>query len=719
MSSVAFYKVPVGSTLILGDAHAHVLAKDGGFVTVEMHESGELAQYSMDWIQENLRKQTFRLKTSDEELKRAELKDFTGGVLFVSQIKNEQERINIKGRLCLVQALEELEKEVGHKLSHNFLNADGVRSRVIERAKEIAGDRHIFNKAQVGSTNEPWTVPRGRTLADWLKTYRHFDRNEVVLMSRNHLKGRKGKRRSRLSTRQIQFIGWVLKIWLRVRKPKLAPLYRLAMPKFKLTERDRVEGFTFPSLMTVYNFRNALSEFVKTVGREGVRHATNLIGAGKTELQYIEYGEAAETDQLLISFFINDDGLVRVRALSAEEAEQEPAPNEIRRVWLHYMLDLATRMPLAWVLAESADSDTTMQLLRMATRSKERERVRYGCKAEPAPPVQIKQVISDNGSAVRNEKVVGALLGMGITYKMTRTYHANDKPFVESAFGPFEGQVVGFEDGYTGGRPGALPGSDPRGEARLTLDDLNGLVTRFFIDEVPHHEHRGTGMFGATPKQKLREVCKKYGGIEFVDTDRRLLHLGHKKELTVNSEGVQPFGLPFNSSELQNFDAGKKKKVTVHLDPDCLHKVLITAPGHTGDPIAADISMTSVRDLTLQEFLDLKQEAVEADPDLKAVDDQILWDARKRRAGACGMFPDSTNPLNYGRDADLERQAERLASVETRPPSARVGTVPPGSITDRSHPAARRKPSSEDPPPPEQGQGGSPKKFGKITRSKL
>lgn len=57
-------------------------------------------------------------------------------------------------------------------------------------------------------------------------------------MSRNHLKGHKGKRRSRLTKRQLQFIWYVLKIWLRVRKPKLAPLYRLALPKFKLTDRD-------------------------------------------------------------------------------------------------------------------------------------------------------------------------------------------------------------------------------------------------------------------------------------------------------------------------------------------------------------------------------------------------------------------------------------------------------------------------------------------------
>lgn len=602
MSKAAFYKVPMGSTLILGDAHAGVLAVDGGFVTVEMLESGEIAQYSMDWIQENLRNQTFRLKTPADEQKEAELADYTGGILLVEQIKSQQERLNVRGKLCLVLAMEELEKKVAHRLTHRFLDANGPRVHVIERAKEIAGDRHIFNKAQVGSTKEPWDVPKGRTLADWLKLYRHFDRNEVVLMNRHHLKGPKGQSRPKLSSEQLRFMEYVRKIWLRARKPKLAPLYRKAMTKFKVSEQEKANGFVFPSLVTLYNYANAISEFVKTVAREGIRHAANLIGAGKTEIRALEYGESCETDQLLISIFINDDGVMRARMLTKEEAEEEPAPNEIRRVWLHYLLDLATRMPLAWVLAESADSDTSMQLLRMATRSKEREKVRYGCQGEPAPPVTPRLVISDNGPAIRNEKLVAAMLGMGTTYKMTRTYRANDKPFVESAFGAFETQLVGFEDGYTGGRPGALPGADPRREARLNLNEFYGLISRFFIDELPNHEHRGTGMEKKTPNQMLREVCKTYKGIECPDPDLRQIHLGHKKEMIINSEGVQPFGLPFNSTELQMFNAGKGKKVTVHLDPDCLHRVLITAPGVSGDPIVADLSMTAMRDMTLRDY---------------------------------------------------------------------------------------------------------------------
>lgn len=716
MATAAFYKIPIGSTLVLGVRHASVIAKDGGVVTMEMQEGGELEQYSMEWIQENLRTQKFGIRTPQDETKKEELKKFTGDITRLDEIKDQQERLNVRAKEFLVVAMEELEAALGHKLSHSFLSREGPRNRIIERAKELARDRHIFHKAKVGSTTEPWDIPQGRTLARWLKNYRHFGRNPVCLMNRHKKKGpSKGAGPRRLSPAQLRFVEYAINVWKDLKKPKFAPVYELAKGMFKVSAQELADGFVFPTLATMYNHKNKLSKKTISIARDGLKHAKNLLGAGKTEIRALEFGEAVETDQMLVSLFIKDDGSIGVQVLSAEEADQEPEPNEIRRIWLHYLIDLATRMPLAWVLADSADSDTTMQLLRMASRSKERERVRYGCKSEPTPAAQIRKLISDNGNAVRNERVVGALMGMGITYVTTRTYHANDKPFVESAFGSFEMQVVGLERGYTGGKPGALPGSDPRGEARLSLDEFYGRITRYFIDEYPHQKHRGTGMFGATPQQKLREVSQKYEGIDMPCLENRILHLGMKKELKINSEGVQPWGLPFNSTELQLYNRDQSKRVTVHLDPDCLHHVLITADGHIGDPIKAEISMTAVRDLTLKEYLRLKEDAVSANPELKAVDDEILSQARKRRARETGMFPDSNDPLNYGRDLELERMANRLAQVETRPCCAGVGTVPPGSITDRSHPSARAARAPSDPATFDP----TAKKFNQIKESKL
>ncbi|MBT52695.1 MAG: hypothetical protein CMF72_04690 [Mameliella sp.] len=712
------YKIPVGSTLDLDDVRWSVTGKDQGKVFVVNLESGEISKFSLAWLQKKIEDFSCKVKTPLEEAKREELLQYTGGFDRLENIKSKEERLNIRARLSVVLAIEELEKE-GFKTTHRFLSTDGVRARLLEDAIAFSGDRHIFNKAKIGSTNSPWDLPKGRTLADWLATYCYFDRNEVVLMSRHHMKGPKGQERCKLSKPQLRFIQYVLSIWLRVRKPKLAPLYRKAMAKFKVSPQERAEGFVFPSLTSIYNWRHAISKLVETLAREGERQAVNLIGAGQTEIRAQGFGDEVETDQLHISLFINDAGVVRARRLTKAEENEEPAPNEIRRVWLHYMIDIATRMPLAWVLAESADSDTTMQLIRMATRSKEREKIKYGCKGTPAPPVRLRKVVSDNGNAVRNGKVAAALLGMGTIYKTVRTYHSNDKPHVESAFRTFEFQVPGFENGYTGGEPGALPGSDPRGEASLSLEAFYGTINRYFIDEAPHQEHRGTGMYGATPAQKLRQVAKKHREIKAPDVENRQIQLGITKEFTINSQGVQPFGLPFNSTALQQFDGAKGKKVLVHIDPDRLHYALITAEGYAGEPIKAHISMTAVRDCTLPEFLQLKQDAVDADPHLKDMDDQVLQAALKRRAEASGMFPDSGDPLNYTRLAELERRAERLARVECRPTESYAGTVRAGSIMDHARSVSAAKNTSETPASETGTESPKHKTFDKITESKL
>ena len=48
------------------------------------------------------------------------------------------------------------------------------------------------------------------------------------------------------------------------------------------------------------------------------------------------------------------------------------------------------------------------------------------------------------------------------------------------------------------------------------------------------------------------------------------------------------------------------------------------------------------------------------------------------------MFPDSDDPANYTRLADLERRAQKLVSVECRPKGRLLGTVRAGSIMDHA-----------------------------------
>lgn len=681
------YRIPQGSTLTLDGTSWCVQQVEKGVIFVRGLECGTLNKFAAAWVQKKIEDFSCEVTTPAEYAKKKELDDFTGGYFRLEQL-SQAERLNTRARLCLVLAIERIEEE-GYKLTHRLLSDEDIRARLVETAKELAGDRHIFKKARVGSTVEPWEIPQGRTLMKWLKTYRHFERNEIVLMQRHHQKGPQDKKeRTKLSPAQRRFVDYVLTIWLSKKKPPLMPLYNLAVQNFSVSESERAAGFVFPTLTTIYNHKNGKSKFVETLGREGEQHAVNLVGAGSTEVRAQAFGSVCETDQQLMSIFINTDGECEAQPVSKGKENEPLGENEVCRLWLHYLLDIATRMSLGWVIAESADSETTMELLRMASRCKERERLRYGCKGQPAPPVIPKKIISDNGTSVRNEKVLAAMMGLGGVYVTGRTYHSNDKPFVESGFGVMENQVVAFEDGYTGGKPGALPGYDSRAKASLSADKLYGIITRYVIDERPHQPHRGTGMFGATPAQKLREVTSQVREIEVVNWKERLRHLGIRKEMTVNSEGVQPFGLPFNSSALQKLSEGKRKRVTVIMDPDHLHKVLVAAEDIAGELIEADLKMTSVRDCTLAEFLKIKENAVENDPEKKVIDDKILSEARARRAAECGMFPDSDDLASYARLSYLERQADKLSSVECRPHSHLPGTTPPGSIMDRARQGA-------------------------------
>lgn len=149
------YRIPVGSTLDLDDVLWCVTGRDQGQVFVESLESGEITQFSMVWLQKKIEDFSCKVKTPLEEAKREELLQYTGGIARLENIKSKEERLNIRARLSVVLSIEELEKE-GFKITQRFLSTDGARARLLEDAKEFSGDRHIFNKAKIGSTQSPF-----------------------------------------------------------------------------------------------------------------------------------------------------------------------------------------------------------------------------------------------------------------------------------------------------------------------------------------------------------------------------------------------------------------------------------------------------------------------------------------------------------------------------------------------------------------------------------
>lgn len=685
MTRQPLYNIPRGSILQLDGRDLKVSGHDESGYSVACQDTGECFTISIERVENAIRNRVCEVISPIEDEKHKALLAYTGGFDLVEQLLPDAQEV-VRGRLALVLAQDELIAE-GVKLTQRSMSKCGAhRKALLIRADKISPDCNFLNSRRGGKMARGFNVPQGRTLASYHRLYHKFDRNPVVLADRDHLKGRWNDLANgiqRLVSWQERFIDYVLNCWLDEKNPPLAGVYDGAKEVFHRTPHEIAERMEFPSITTLRNRVKAISEVVVELGRGGRQHATNKKGAGSTDIRALAFGEECEIDQCLLSIMSCGDGKVRAEIVDPNEVPKELADNEIRRCWLHVIIDVATREVLGWIISETADADHSKALLRMATRDKTKEKVRYGCKHDPVPAVRLGHTLADNGTATRNSEIYAAQLGMGMTVKTARAYQPVDKQIVERVFGTLQWEVLNFRPGYTGSRPGELTGYDPKASAKITHDDLYGTITRYFIDEYPFRTHRGTAMYGATPRQKREQAMARYGSIKPPSQRERILHFGVKSNATTTPEGVTAFNIPFNSTELQDLTAGTPQKVTVHLDPDDLRKVYVTTQG-SKKAVPVNLSMTVLKDQSLEEAIEIMEAATKWNPTLRELHAQQLKEAKARRARESGFFPDSRDPANYQKIEKLRRRAAKLIQVEKRPFTNPGDLAGPGNLMSRS-----------------------------------
>jgi hypothetical protein len=159
MSAKPQYKVPIGSTLDLDGVRWNVTGKDQGKIFVESLESGEIAQFLTEWLQQKIADFSCRVVTPREEAKREELREYTGGIEHIEQIKGEGERLVVRAKLGVVLAIEELE-EKGFRTTHRFLSTEGARSRLKAKARELVGDQDDFARPKLAVRSRLWSFQR-------------------------------------------------------------------------------------------------------------------------------------------------------------------------------------------------------------------------------------------------------------------------------------------------------------------------------------------------------------------------------------------------------------------------------------------------------------------------------------------------------------------------------------------------------------------------------
>lgn len=617
-----------------------------------------------------------------------------GGFQYRQQLSAElQDQIDL--RKAIVVGVDHL-VETGAKVTAASLDRDLSRRAVRDVASQLYTTRPINLAPRGGSTRLVAFMPKGRTILKYRQRYIDAGYDEMALVDQAWFRG---NRTSRILTRMRELMTEAIgQVHLDLKKPNVsAALRRLRTLTTEESAKRKLNGL--PPLKPVTH--KTMAEHIRMIGstalaiaRDGERAVANNRSRGATDTRALMIGELIEIDECKLSLIsvARKKGWWE-RLSSDQQVALEEIDEIIRtRLWLVLMLDVATRMPLAWVLTGSPSKEATLEALRMATRDKTREKVIYGCESDPMPAVGVGCLRGDNGYGIRNAAVKAATLGILGQSLDARTYHGVDKPYLERMFGSMESILINLIHGYTGRKAGALPGYDPIKNGVLDCQELYGLITRYLVDEYPNERHYGVTMMGRRPINMMKYIDHNYGAVAVPSPHDRRIHLGWESEVKITDEGVKVFGLPYNSPELQAVSDQVEGKVSVFSDPDCTNHVTVLIKGHK-DPILADLSWTAMSDMTIPEFLALAEAARAEDPEEIEAFDALL--ARVR-----GDISDRLHAIalehklarSYMTIAEAQKKAEVvMAGVHSSRRKALPGTAQPGSIADEGATLGVRK----------------------------
>ena len=622
-----------------------------------------------------------------------------GGVR-TSQSLPEDQREHASFHLAICQSIkllrDKMRHEIGDKqleLSIRQLDQPKNRKFIGDVAQQVFGKK-IYLQSKRGGKSTVWTLYKGRTLARYMAIYDglHPDEDPLdALVPLDHLKGNWLARiNDRVKALMTQ--AWD-KFALDTKTPTIADVMRFV--KVLISEDNAVRArndlpqLQEPSESTLRAHRDyLLSPTEYMIATKGERFARNKRGRGSTDIRALFVGEYVEVDECHASLVLSSKINGQWESLAPDfKGKLEEIDKIIReRLTILVMIDVASRMPLAWVISDKPKAEATLELFRMATRDKTREKVKYGCSGEPVTAIGLGHVKNDNGPGLRNSTCVSALMGVGAMNTTARAYNSTDKPYVERMFGTEESVLLRILHGYTGRKPNDLPGYDATAGGVLDIDEIYGILTRFMIDAYPSMRHMGIGMGGRRPYEVYKEIAETRGCVRPIDPNMRRIHLGWEEEVTPTDEGVRVFsGIWFNSDELQlAIDNMRRvgRKVRVFIDPDDMSRATVLVPGEL-EPIEVHLQMTAFASLTLVEILDLMAAWRRENPRLTEVhDDRVTRFFRDTYQMMKTIGVERKLPRSYSTIGECKEKAKAVfAGARVLPGRVLQGTTAPEDIT--------------------------------------
>jgi putative transposase len=573
------------------------------------------------------------------------------------------------------------------------LGMPAARKFIAEQTSLLLGEKVYTAPPRGGDGVKGRLLYKGRTIYDYYQVYIDLpmnDRRAEAFVTLQHFRGNRTSRLP-LQTLRMMTESWE-KVGLDKKDPTVANVHAYLEVLIKETNDKRVINglpkLVVPSQRTLRRHRDSLvtpTEYLIAV--KGPREARNKNGRGSSDIRALMIGELCGMDEQKMSLVTSAKEEGFWHGLSDDEkSAYEAADKDIRkRLHLVIMFDVASRMPLAWIITENPNAEATLALLRMATGDKTREKLRYGCVNEPASGCGILLLRNDNGVGLRNSSVISSLMGIDTINMNTRTYSPTDRAPDERGLNTFEFRFFKSLPGYTGRRPGDLPGYDAIKNGVIDVEMLYGMLTRYLVDEYPFERHHGGGMFGRRPWDVYQQINETRGQVAVPDPHMRRIHLGWEVEVTPSDEGVRVFeGIWFNSDELQVVREEQffKGKVKVFVDPDNLNIATVIMPGFR-DPIEVILQTTAFADMTLGEVLQLVAEyRRDAYGSADIYEDRLLEARSRRYADISSIGVEHDLPRSYTTIEECKNFAAAVFKgariVRTK---ALTGTIAPEAVT--------------------------------------
>lgn len=627
------------------------------------------------------------------------LKQRLGGFTSSKALKNPEQRALARYHTAMCAAVDiyvakRREDDPGFKPSSRSLNHPDARDFVAKQTSLLLGERVRITPVRGGEKTSDRILYKGRTINEYYRRYKLLRLGENAEDALVPLLHKRGNRKQRLCPRirELMTEAWE-RIGLDKKKTSVANVHQyletLIHRENQFRTLNELPKLVTPSQKTLRQHRDTqVTHTEYLIATAGKREARRTRGRGSTDIRALSIGELCGMDEQKISMVVAAKKSGFWSSYTDDEKATLEAADQYIQKRLHILIlfDVASRMPLAWVIAENPNAEATLALLRMATRDKTREEQRYRCKYEAAKGCGIGYLRNDNGTGLRNSYVIGAVMGLGTINSNTRTYSAEDRAHDERFFGTLESRFFKLMPGYTGRRAGELPGYDAIRNGVVDVETLYGMLTHYLIDEYPFERHYGVGMGGRRPWDVYQEINRTRGQFERLDPNTRRIHLGWEVDATPSDEGVKVFsGIWFNSNELQvaRDEQFFKGKVRVFVDPDDLNIATVLMHGYP-DPIEVHLQMTVFADMTLMEVLQLMAEYRREDPEVSDIYHDRLMEVKNRRfsdISTIGVEHDL--PRSYSTIEECKAMAKAVFSgARTIPTETLPGTTAPDAITD-------------------------------------